>query len=189
MDTNTQAKVVAKTRKNWLKDLKSEIMELRYQGLQDNAIKKNMHKKFREYSSTTELFVGFVFFMVLLNLVGFGLHIGYATLMWEAHIYEFSTDFSPYTSMLIFGVLCVALIGIFIFWLQFFIDFLKFYKTLDDALEEQFYLKLIKTFFILGLIGFVIFMIMVFFVGMQISEVYGMPLGRGLYEILGEVFD
>nr|WP_304400167.1 hypothetical protein [Helicobacter rodentium] len=91
--------------------------------------------------------------------------------------------------MLIFGVLCVALIGIFIFWLQFFIDFLKFYKTLDDALEEQFYLKLIKTFFILGLIGFVIFMIMVFFVGMQISEVYGMPLGRGLYEILGEIFD
>lgn len=189
MDANTQVKVVAKTRKNWLKDLKSEIMELRYQGLQDNAIKKNMHKKFREYSSTTELFVGFVFFMVLLNLVGFGLHIGYATLMWEAHIYEFSTDFSPYTSMLIFGVLCVALMGIFVFWLQFFIDFLKFYKTLDDALEEQFYLKLIKTFFILSLIGFVIFMIMVFFVGMQISEVYGMPLGRGLYEILGEVFD
>lgn len=77
----------------------------------------------------------------------------------------------------------------FIFWLHFFIDFLKFYKTLDDALEEQFYLKLIKMFLLLGLIGFVVFMIMVFFVGMQIAEVYGMPLGSSLYEILGEIFD
>ena len=72
---------------------------------------------------------------------------------------------------------------------EIFIDFLKFYKTLDDALEEQFYLKLIKMFLLLGLIGFVVFMIMVFFVGMQIAEVYGMPLGSSLYEILGEIFD
>ncbi|WP_297731018.1 hypothetical protein [Helicobacter sp. UBA3407] len=189
MSGNAQVKIESKTRKNWLKDLKLEIMELRYQGLQDNAIKKNMHKKFREYSSATELFVGFVFFIVLLNLAGFGLHIGYAVLMWEAHIYEFSTSFSPYVSMLIFGVLCIVLVGLFIFWLHFFIDFLKFYKTLDDALEEQFYLKLIKMFLLLGLIGFVVFMIMVFFVGMQIAEVYGMPLGSSLYEILGEIFD
>ncbi|WP_301009363.1 hypothetical protein [Helicobacter sp. UBA3407] len=189
MSGNAQVKIASKTRKNWLKDLKLEIMELRYQGLQDNVIKKNMHKKFREYSSATELFVGFVFFIVLINLVGFGLHIGYAVLMWEAHIYEFSTSFSPYVSMLIFGVLCIVLVGLFIFWLHFFIDFLKFYKTLDDALEEQFYLKLIKMFLLLGLIGFVVFMIMVFFVGMQIAEVYGMPLGSSLYEILGEIFD
>lgn len=127
--------------------------------------------------------------MILLNLVGFGLHIGYVILMWEAHIYEFSAIFSPYVSMLIFGVLCVILVGLFVFWFQFFIDFLSFYKTLNDTVEEQFYLNLIKTFLILGLIGFVIFMIMVFFVGMQISEVYGVPLGRGLYEVLEEVFD
>lgn len=189
MNTNAQVEMTSKTRKNWLKNLNSEIMELRYSGLKESAIKKNMHKKFREYSSMIELFVGFLFFIVLLNLVGFGLHIGYAILMWEAHIYEFSTNFSPYMSMIIFGILCVVLVGLFVFWLQFFVDFLKFYKTLNDTLEEQFYLKVIKTFFILGLVGFVIFMIMVFFVAMQISEVYGMPLGHGLYQILGEIFD
>lgn len=189
MNANVQTKRESKTRKNWLKNLKSEIMELRCNGLEDSVIKKNMHKKFREYSSNVELMIGFVFFMLLLNLAGFGLHIGYAVLMWEAHIYEFSVNFSPYVSMIIFGILCVVLVGLFIFWLQFFVDCLVFYKTLSDVLEEQFYLKLIKTFLTLGLIGFVIFMVMIFFVGMQISEVYGMPLGRGLYEILEEVFD
>lgn len=189
MNANLQAKAMNQTRKNWLKNLNAEIMELRYNGLKDSAIKRNMHKKFREYSSMTELFVGFLFFMVLLNLAGFGLHIGYAILMWEVDIYEFSTNFSPYISMVIFGILCIVLVGLFVFWIQFFADFLKFYKTLNDTLEEQFYLKVIKAFLILGFIGFVIFMIMVFFVGMQISEVYGMPLGRGLYEVLGEIFD
>lgn len=189
MNVNAQHKVIAKMRRSWLKNLKSEVMDLRSNGLEDNLIQKNMYKKFRQYSSGIEIFVGFIFFIILLNIIGFGLHIGYATLMWEVHIYEFSTSFSPYISMLIFGVLCVVLVGLFVFWLQFFIDFFSFYKTLDDTLEEQFYIKLIKIFFILGLIGFVIFMIMVFFVGMQVSEVYGMPLGRSLYEVLGEVFD
>ena len=44
-------------------------------------------------------------------------------------------------------------------------------------------------FLILGLIGFIVFMVMVFCVGVQVSEFYGIPLGRSLFETLMEIID
>ena len=73
--------------------------------------------------------------------------------------------------------------------LGYFVDLFKFYKSLDDTLEERFYLKLLKMFLILGLIGFIVFMVMVFCVGVQVSEFYGIPLGRSLFETLMEIID
>ena len=176
-------------RKNWLKGLKNEIMELLYQGQSNSAIKKQMRQRFYHYSSKVEVAVGILACGIILALVGFGIHIGYAVLMWEAHFYEFSVHFSPYLSMLIFVILCVVLVGILTFWLGYFVDLFKFYKSLDDTLEERFYLKLLKMFLILGLIGFIVFMVMVFCVGVQVSEFYGIPLGRSLFETLMEIID
>ena len=176
-------------RKTWLKGLKGEIMELLYEEQSYNAIKKQMRQKFYHYSSKTEIAVGILTCVIILALVGFGIHIGYAVLMWEAHFYEFSVHFSPYLSMLIFVILCVVLVGILTFWLGYFVDLFKFYKSLDDTLEERFYLKLLKMFLILGLIGFIVFMVMVFCVGVQVSEFYGIPLGRSLFETLMEIID
>ncbi|WP_034288756.1 hypothetical protein [Helicobacter sp. MIT 11-5569] len=176
------------TRRSWLKGLKSEIMELRYQNLNDKEIKQKMRSAFRGYSTNIESAVSWSFWLIILALVGFGIHIGYAVLMWEAHLYEFIVHF-PYASMLIFALLCVALCAILVFWLEYFVDFFRFHKILDDSLEEQFYLKLFKTFLALSLVGFVVFMIMIFFVGLQISEFYQIPLGRSLFEILMEIID
>ncbi|WDL69347.1 hypothetical protein IP364_05400 [Helicobacter winghamensis] len=178
-----------KTRKIWLKELKSEIMELRHQNLSDKEIKRKMRLALREHSTRLEVVVGFVFWLIVLALVGFGIHIGYAVLMWEARLYEFSVYFSPYTSMLIFMFLCVVLCGILIVWFGYFADCFRFHKILDDTLEEQFYLKLFKTLLLLSLMGFVVFMIIVFFVGLQISDFYGIPLGRSLFETLMEIID
>ncbi|MBX7491321.1 hypothetical protein [Helicobacter turcicus] len=177
------------TRRVWLKGLKSEIMELRYQKLSDKEIKQKMHTAFRNYSTKIEIAVSWGFWIIVLALVGFGIHIGYAVLMWEAHLYEFSVHFSPYASMLIFVFLCVALCGILAFWLGYFVDFFRFHKILDDTLEEQFYLKLFKMFLVLSFLGFIVFMVMVFFVGLQISEFYGIPLGRSLFGTLMEIID
>lgn len=177
------------TRRAWLKGLKSEIMELRYQRLSDNEIKQKMRIAFRNYSTKIETMVGWSFWLIVLVLIGFGIHIGYAVLMWEAHLYEFSMYFSPYASMLIFAFLCVVLFGVLVFWLGYFVDFFRFHKILDDTLEEQFYLKLFKMFLVLSFLGFIVFMVMVFLVALQISEFYGIPLGRSLFETLREIID
>ena len=178
-----------KTRKIWLKDLRSEIMELRHQNLSDQEIKRKMRLELHNHSTKLEVAMGFVFWFIVLALVGFGIHIGYAILMWEAHLYEFSVYFSPYTSMLIFMLLCVVLCGVLIVWFGYFVDCFRFHKVLDNTLEEQFYLKLFKMLLLLGLVGFVVFMVVVFFVALQISEFYGIPLGRSLFETLMEIID
>lgn len=40
MEANLRIKPKGKARRDWLKNLKSEIMESRYNGLEDSAIKK-----------------------------------------------------------------------------------------------------------------------------------------------------
>lgn len=176
-------------RNNWLKGLKSEIVELRYQKLSDREIKQKIHTEFQDYSTKKEVLAGWSFWLIILALIGFGIHIGYAVLMWEVHLYEFSVYFSPYTSMLIFVLLCVALCVVLMIWHCYFLDFFRFHKILDDTLEEQFYLRLFKKLLLLGLLGFVIFMVMVFFVALQISEFYGISLGRSLFETFMEIID
>ncbi len=180
---------MSKARRAWLSGMKSEIMELRHLGESDFSIRKSMYAKFRNLSTKTERIMGWVCSFAVIALVCFGLHISYVLLMLEAHVYSFGAYLSPYVSLFIFVLLCVALLGIFAFYFGYFVDFCRFYKKLDDTLEEQFYLKLFKILLILGFIGFVVFMVMVFFIGLQVSEFYNMPLENSLFEVLREIVD
>ncbi len=177
------------SRKNWIKNLKAQIVNLRLLDKNDKEIKKQTNKEFTQHCTFIELCVQKIFMVLLITFVLFGVHISYAILMWEMNIYEFSTSFSPYISMLIFASISILLLGIFVFWFSFFVDWLKYYKIINDALDEHFYLKLSKALLILTFIGFIIFMIMIFVVGWHISEIHQIPLGRSLFDTFMEIID
>lgn len=177
-------------RKEWLKNLKSEIVESRSNGRSDREIKRQVKGEFARYSMGLERVIQAVFIALLVAFVLLGIHIGYTILLWEANIYAYSDSvWSPYVSMLLFGAVCVLLFAIFSFWFGFFVDWFVYHKILNDSLDENFYLKLLKALLVLACLGFIIFMVMVFVVGWQISEFYGMPLGRSLFETFMEIMD
>ena len=177
------------SRKAWLKDLKSQIIDLRNEGKEDTQIRKIICKEFSSYLSTTEFWIQKLFFLLLFIFVILGFHISYIVLMWGANLYDFNAILSPYISIFLFGLIGITLLFIFGIWISFFIDWFIFYKALDESLDEQFYLKLLRNFIILMLIGFVIFMILVFLVGIQISNLYGIPLEEIIKQALWEIFD
>ncbi|WP_232049083.1 hypothetical protein [Helicobacter canadensis] len=177
-------------RKEWIKNLKSQIMDLQSAGKSDKEIKKQIRGEFTRYSTTLEKIIQIIFIVLLIGFVLLGIHIGYTILLWEANLYAYNDSlWSPYVSMLIFGVVCVLLFMIFSFWFGLFMDWLVYHKILNDSLNENFYLKLLRALLVLACLGFIIFMVMVFVVGWQISEFYGMPLGRSLFETFMEIVD
>lgn len=179
-----------RNRKEWIKNLKSQIIELVSTGKTDKEIRKQIKQEFAKYSTKLESIISIVFIALLVVVVLLGVHISYTILLWEANIYAYSDGiWSPYVSMLLFGLGCVLLFVIFSFWFGFFVDWFCCNKILNDSLDENFYLKLFKTLLILACLGFIIFMVMIFVVGWQISEFYGMPLGRSLYETFMEIID
>ena len=180
---------IKESRKIWIKNLKTQITSLRLLDKNDKEIKKQTQKEFTQHCTFVELCVQKIFLVLLFAFALLGIHIGYAILMWEMHIYEFSSNFSPYTSMLLFALISLLLLGIFGFWFGFFMDWLKYYKIINDALEEHFYLKLFKALSILAFIGFIIFMVMVFAIGWQISEIHQIPLGKSLLNTFIEIID
>ncbi|WP_233704102.1 hypothetical protein [Helicobacter mesocricetorum] len=182
-------KSIKESRKMWIKNLRTQITNLRLLDKSDKEIKKQTKKEFTQHCTFTELCMQKIFIMLLIGFVFFGMHISYAILMWEMHIYEFSINFSPYTSMILFALIGILLLGIFTFWFSFFVDWLRYYKIINDGLEEHFYLKLCKALLILAFIGFIIFMIMVFAVGWQISNLHQIPLGKSLFNTFIEIID
>lgn len=178
------------SRKEWIRNLKSQIMGLYSTGKSDKEIKKQIRGEFNKYSTTPEKIIQVIFAVLLIGFILLGIHIGYTILLWEANLYAYNNSlWSPYVSMLIFGIVCVLLFMIFSFWFGFFMDWLLYHKVLNDSLDENFYLKLFKALLVLTCLGFIVFMVMVFVVGWQISEFYGMPLGRSLFETFMEIID
>ena len=105
------------SRKEWIRNLKSQIMGLYSTGKSDREIKKQIRGEFNKYSTTPEKIIQVIFAVLLIGFILLGIHIGYTILLWEANLYAYNDSlWSPYVSMLIFGIVCVLLFMIFSFW-------------------------------------------------------------------------
>ena len=99
-----------RNRKEWIKNLKSQIIELVSTGKTDKEIRKQIKQEFAKYSTKLESIISIVFIALLVAVVLLGVHISYTILLWEANIYAYSDGiWSPYVSMLLFGLGCVLL--------------------------------------------------------------------------------
>ncbi|CAM2945970.1 hypothetical protein [Helicobacter burdigaliensis] len=176
-------------RKTWIKNLGSYIAKKREGGLSESAIKKHIKEEFKKRSTWGENIAFLVASFLLFALIGFGIHFSSVMLMWEADIHAVNLGFSPTYSLVLMLLCGVLIFGLVLVYAKFFLDWFKYHKTLDESLDESFYLRLFRVIALLGLIAFAILMIVVILASMQIASEYGVDFSNVFIRAIGELFD
>lgn len=177
------------SRKAWIKNLSGYIAQKREEGLSESAIKKHIKEEFKKRTKIGESIAFLLASILLFVLVGFGIHFSSVMLMWEADIHAVNLGFSPTYSLLLMLLCGVLILIIVVSYAKFFVDWFKYHKSLDESLDESFYLRLFRIIALLGLIAFVVIMVVVIMASMQIAREYGVDFTDVLIRAVGEIFD
>ena len=177
------------SRNTYIGDISRIVNSLKEDNLDESVIRKRMKKEFAQKTSVGVTIALYVLRISFVFMVVFGMHICYATIMWEADIYNFWDRFSPYFSMIIFFALCLVVFVIFVVFMRFFVDYFRYFKALDESFGYNFYLRLFRGLCIFALVFVGVFLMVVLFSSWHISNIYNVRFDITLINVLGEIFD